>query len=122
MALTVMIVDDSQISQRQLTQMVQALGHTVVGTASSGQEAVDGYAALRPDVVTMDITMPDMDGISATRQLLGNHPDAQIVMVTSHAQRPMVMDALDAGAVGYLIKPVLADKLKQTLDRIRAAE
>lgn len=118
MRLNVMVVDDSALSQKKLTTMLESLGHQVVGTALTGAEAVDSYGSTNPDVVTMDITMPDMDGIQATRELLTRYKDARIVMVTSHAQRSMVMDALDAGAIGYLIKPIAPEKLKETLDRV----
>lgn len=116
--LNVMMVDDSTLSQKKLGAMLTELGHEVVGVAHTGLEALTRYEQCKPDVVTMDITMPDMDGIEATRRLLAQFPDAQVIMVTSHAQKNMVMDALQAGAVGYIIKPVAADKLAQALNRI----
>lgn len=119
--LNVMVVDDSMLSQKKLVAMLEQQGHQVVGTAQTGAEALERYGDCNPDVVTMDITMPDMDGIEATRKLRTRYRDARIVMVTSHAQKSMVMDALDAGALGYLIKPIEADKLAQTLERLASA-
>jgi two-component system chemotaxis response regulator CheY len=79
---------------------------------------VDDYPGVNPDVVTMDITMPDMDGIEATRRILSRAPQALIVIVTSHGQEQMVMDAIEAGAKGYILKPVKKEKLAETLETV----
>lgn len=120
--LKVMVVDDSSLSHKKLDAMLAEMGHKVVGVARSGVDALTRYEQCWPDVVAMDITMPDMDGIEATRRLVAQFPEAQVIMVTSHAQKNMVMDALQAGAVGYIIKPVAADKLSQALSRITPLE
>ena len=78
------------------------------------------YAAVAPDIVAMDITMPDLDGIEATRRIMAVSPDARIVIVTSHGQEQMVMDAIEAGAKGYILKPVKPEKLKETLETVAA--
>ncbi len=101
----IMIVDDSPIIRQKLTVMLEQIGYRVVQTAATGKEAIAAYRNQRPDLVTMDITMPDMDGIEATRAIIGEFPDAKIVMVTSHGQEKMVLEALKAGAKGYVIKP-----------------
>ena len=111
-ALNVMVVDDSLITIKKLTVLLNALGHKVVKTAASGSEALIAYAACNPDLVTMDITMPDMDGIEATKQIVERYSDALIIMVTSHGQEKMVLDALEAGAKGYVLKPIQQDKLQ----------
>lgn len=103
--LDIMIVDDSPIIRQKLTVMLEQIGYRVVQTATTGKEAIASYRSQRPDLVTMDITMPDMDGIEATRAIIGEFPDAKIVMVTSHGQEQMVLHALKAGAKGYVIKP-----------------
>ncbi|MBI5165076.1 MAG: response regulator [Magnetospirillum sp.] len=110
-SLNVLIVDDSLITVKKLTVMLDAMGHQVVGTANCGEKALPAYRTLRPDLVTMDITMPGMDGVSATRQIVAEFPHAAIIMVTSHGQERMVIDALDAGACGYVLKPIRPEKL-----------
>lgn len=113
----IMVVDDSLLSQKRLIAALQDIGHVVVTVANTGAQALSAYGEFRPDLITMDITMPDMDGIAATRQVLGSYPDASILMVTSHAEKAMVLDALDAGAKGYIIKPFQAEKLREAIER-----
>lgn len=113
--LQVLVVDDSPITVAKLSRMLQTLGHRVLRTASNGAEAVTAYETYKPDVVTMDITMPDMNGIEATRRIRARFPDAHIIMVTSHGQEKMVLEALKAGAKGYLLKPFNEEKLQQLL-------
>lgn len=115
--LSVMIVDDSPITIRKLGMMLEQLGYFIVATATNGQAAISTYRTARPDVVTMDITMPIMDGIEATRDILGEFPDARIIMVTSHGQEKMVLDALKAGAKGYVIKPFQEQKIFEALEK-----
>jgi two-component system chemotaxis response regulator CheY len=119
--LNVMVVDDSVLAVQMLKNALEQLGHRVVRTAASGSEALAAYAACNPDIVTMDITMPDMDGITATRKIVQSFPDARIVMVTSHAQKGMVMEALKAGARGYVLKPLNTAKLAETLANFAGA-
>ena len=114
-ALNVMVVDDSLITIKKLTALLNALGHKVVKTAASGSEALIAYAASNPDLVTMDITMPDMDGIEATKRIVERYTDALIIMVTSHGQEKMVLDALEAGAKGYVLKPIQQEKLQHVI-------
>jgi two-component system chemotaxis response regulator CheY len=116
--LKVLIVDDSLITVKKLTAMLETLGHRVIGTAGTGARALEEYRALKPDMVTMDITMPDMDGVEATRRIVREFPEAIIIMVTSHGQEKMVLDALDAGAQGYVLKPVRPEKLAEMIAKV----
>jgi two-component system chemotaxis response regulator CheY len=116
-ALKILVVDDSPIIVRDLIQLLHELDYKVVQTAANGRAAVNAYKACKPDVVTMDITMPDMDGIEATRLILSEYPNAKIVMVTSHGQEKMVLDALKAGARGYVLKPFQRHKLYQAIQK-----
>jgi two-component system chemotaxis response regulator CheY len=118
--LRIMVVDDSGLTVKKMVKMLEGLGHEVASVATTGQEAVDAYAAVAPDIVAMDITMPDLDGIEATRRIMAVSPDARIVIVTSHGQEQMVMDAIEAGAKGYILKPVKPEKLKETLETVAA--
>ncbi|EME67639.1 response regulator [Paramagnetospirillum caucaseum] len=116
--LKVMIVDDSLLTIRTLTGMLSEQGHLVVQTAASGAQALDAYRQVKPDLVTMDITMPDMDGIEATDGILKEFPEANIIMVTSHGQQGMVMKAVKAGAKGYVLKPIKPEKLREMIARV----
>ena len=120
MTRTVMIVDDSLIMVQKLSAMMRDLGHQVVRTCKSGAEAIHDYTLVKPDVVTMDITMPEMDGIEAMQGILKQDPEARIIMVTSHGQEAMVLKALDAGAAGYVLKPVAKEKLAAMIERAMA--
>ncbi|MFZ4624446.1 MAG: response regulator [Rhodoferax sp.] len=116
--LNVMIVDDSLLATRKMETMLTAMGHRVVRAVTSGAAAVQAYRDYNPDLVTMDITMPGMDGIQATRTILAEFRDAKIIMVTSHGQEDMVREALKAGALGYVLKPVNAEKLAAHIVRV----
>ena len=118
--LRIMVVDDSGLTVKKMAKMLEGLGHEVAAVAATGQEAVDAYAAVAPDIVAMDITMPDLDGIEATRRIMAVSPGACIVIVTSHGQEQMVMDAIEAGAKGYILKPVKQEKLAETLATVAA--
>ena len=115
-----MIVDDSLIMVQKLSAMMRDLGHQVVRTCKNGAEAIHDYTLVKPDVVTMDITMPEMDGIEAMQGILQQDPEARIIMVTSHGQEAMVLKALDAGAAGYVLKPVVKEKLAAMIERAMA--
>lgn len=116
--LTVIVVDDSPIIVKKLAVLLQTFGYEVVQTASNGKEAVEAYKQYQPDVVTMDITMPEMNGIEATQKIINEFPDAKILMITSHGQENMVLDALKAGAKGYILKPFQQQKVYETIQKM----
>lgn len=116
-ALRVLVVDDSPIIMRKICMMMDLIGYQVIKTAATGREAIIAYKECRPDVVTMDITMPDMDGIEATRIIKKAFPEANIVMVTSHGQEKMVLEALKAGAKGYVLKPFQQQKIFEVIEK-----
>jgi len=118
--LRIMVVDDSGLTVKKMAKLLEELGHEVVHVAGTGQQAVEAYPGVAPDLVTMDITMPDMDGIEATRRILATAPSALVIIVTSHGQEQMVMDAIEAGAKGYILKPVKKEKLVETLETVTA--
>jgi two-component system chemotaxis response regulator CheY len=119
-ALNVMIVDDSEISAKRLAGFLGRLGHRVVKTAANGAEALAAYPDFMPDLVAMDITMPGMDGVEATKRILATYPDAAVVIITSHGMETLVLDGIRAGAKGYLRKPVEQDDLERLIERIAA--
>lgn len=118
--LRVMIVDDSGLTVKKMAKLLEELGHEVAAVATTGRQAVDEYPNIAPDMVAMDITMPELNGIEATRLIMAADPDARVIIVTSHGQEQMVMDAIEAGAKGYILKPVKLDKLRDTLATVAA--
>lgn len=116
--LKILIVDDSLIIRKKITTLLEKLGHEVIYDAKNGQEAIDAYQSKKPDLVTMDITMPDMDGITAVKQIMSKDVDAKIIMVTSHGQEDMVIKSIQAGAVGYMLKPITEDKLAAAIGEV----
>lgn len=116
--LKVLIVDDSLIIRKKITKNIEKLGHEVIFAAQNGKEAIEAYNAKKPDLVTMDITMPDMDGITAVKNIIKDDPKAKIIMVTSHGQEEMVIKSIQAGAVGYMLKPITEDKLLQSIAEV----
>lgn len=116
--LKVIVVDDSIITVKKLVVLMEGLGHQVVATVSNGLDAIESYRKFQPDLMTMDISLPDMDGMAATARIVAEFPKARIIMVTSHGQERMVIDSLDAGALGYVLKPVRIEKLSDMIAKI----
>lgn len=115
----VMLVDDHRLVRDGLTTLLAAADDIeVVGTAADGSAVVEAAAACAPDVVLMDLSMPDVDGVAATRLLLAAQPDVRVVALTSFTEDRQVAAALEAGAVGYLLKDTAPDAL---FDAVRAA-
>jgi DNA-binding NarL/FixJ family response regulator len=114
----VMLVDDHAVVRGGLAQLVQSAGDMeVVGTAADGAQAVEVARSGRPDVVLMDLQMPEMDGVAATRALLAEDLGAQVVILTSYSDGERIIGAIDAGAVGYLLKDADPEEI---LEGIRA--
>jgi two-component system, chemotaxis family, chemotaxis protein CheY len=116
--LKILVVDDSLIMRRNITKTIESLGHKVVGEAKDGVESMALYVSLKPDLVTMDITMPEMDGITAVKELRKIDADVKIIMLTSHGQEEMVINAIRSGASGYLLKPVKSSKLRDSIRKV----
>ena len=119
MPIRVMLVDDHTMVRRGLAAFLQVFDDLeLAGEAANGGEAVQLCARLLPDVVLMDLAMPDMDGVTATRIIRQRFPSVQVLALTSFTDEKLIQDALQAGAIGYLLKDVTADELAQA---IRAA-
>lgn len=102
----ILIADDSSIMRRNLEHILQQGGHVIVGQAMNGRQAVSMYAELRPDLVTMDISMPMMSGTDAVSEIIQADPGARIVMISAISQKRMVFEAIQKGAKHYITKPI----------------
>ncbi len=112
----IMIVDDSIVMRKTLKTLLAQGSHTVIAEASNGFQAYNEYESSRPDIVTMDITMPGMNGIDAVKKIVADFPDARIIVISALDQRNMVFDALKNGAKHYIIKPITAEKINTIID------
>ncbi len=115
----VLVVDDSSTMRKIVSQQLRAEAYEVCAEAENGQEAVQKYREADPDVVTMDINMPVMDGIEALAAIMEIDPKARVVMLTSEGQKQMVLNAITIGAKGYVVKPpkkaAVCEKVRQAL-------
>lgn len=114
----VLVVDDAAFMRMLVKKILTQAGHQIVGEASNGKEAVEKYKQLKPDLVTMDIVMPEMDGITAVKEIMKIDPNAKIIMITAVGQEAKVMEALKSGAKGYIVKPFQAPKVIEEVNRV----
>ena len=114
----VLIVDDAAFMRMMIKDILQKNGFEVIGEASNGIEAVNLYKKEKPDVVTMDITMPDMDGIEAVKAIRAFDPAAKIIMCSAMGQQSMVMDAIKSGAKDFIVKPFQADRVLEAIRKV----
>jgi two-component system chemotaxis response regulator CheY len=117
-----LVVDDSLAVTKRLSLILESQGHEVIGTAKTGVEAVEMAARLNPDAITMDIQMPEMDGLEATKRILVNQPDQPIIIITAHGQESTVIDAISAGAKYFICKPIEKDKVNAILVKVFGEE
>ncbi len=120
----ILIVEDAPYMREMLVEMLEAQGsdYDVVGIAVNGKEAVEKYKALKPDIVTMDVEMPYLDGFEALKQILAHDPKAVIVMLTNQKEKYTVARIIDAGAKDYIIKPVSRRVILEKMRKLRASE
>ena len=118
----VLIVDDAKIMQISISKIMRELKHDVVATASSGYTGIEQYKIHKPDFVTMDITMPQEqgieDGIEAVKKIIEFDPKAKVIMITSHGEQEKVIKAIQNGASNYMLKPLQQDKLKDIIGKL----
>ncbi len=110
-----LLADDHRMLREGLRRSMEDEGFDVVGEAGNGEEAVVLAGQLGPDVVLMDVTMPEIDGVEATRQIRSRWPHVRVVMLTMHADREVIADAIRAGAGGYLVKDCSTDEIAETV-------
>lgn len=114
----VLIVDDAAFMRMMIKDILEKNGFEVIGEANNGVKAVEMYKKDKPDVVTMDITMPDMDGIEAVRQIKSFDPNAKVIMCSAMGQQTMVMDAIRAGARDFIVKPFQQDRVLEAIRKV----
>ncbi|MFB4162892.1 response regulator [Alteribacillus sp. JSM 102045] len=115
---SVLIVDDASFMRMMIKDILVKNNFEIAGEAANGQEAVDMYNELQPDLVTMDITMPEKDGIEALKEIKSNSPDANIIMCSAMGQQAMVIDAIQAGAKDFIVKPFQADRVMDAITKV----
>ncbi len=114
---TGMIVDDAAVMRIRLRDILENR-YKVIAEASNGQEAINLYAEFKPDFVTLDITMPQLNGIEALEQLMKSHPEAKVVIVSAVGQKQMVFQAIAKGAKDFIIKPFEPERVLMSIDRL----
>jgi len=118
---SVLVVDDAMFMRATLKKLLTEAGFEVSGEAENGQAAVERYQELKPDVVMMDITMPEMDGLTALKEIMKIDAGARVVMCTALGQERTVMEAIQAGAKDYIVKPFKADKVVEVVKKASAS-
>jgi len=118
----ILIADDHALFRDGLRSLLQSRGHEVIGEAKNGRQAIELVNELRPDLVLMDVSMPEMNGVEATRELTSQQPDVKIVVLTASEDNETLFDAIKAGAQGYLLKNLEADEFFSLLDRASQGE
>ncbi len=114
----ILIVDDSRTSRKILKSILTEAGHEIIGEATNGEEAVKMYDELNPDLVTLDITMPVMDGLSALKIIMTDHPDATVIMVTAAGQKSKMVEAIKEGASEFIQKPFEPEQILSVVKTI----
>ncbi|SFU75281.1 response regulator [Alicyclobacillus macrosporangiidus] len=118
MANRILVVDDAAFMRMMIKDILTKNGYEVVGEASDGAQAVEKYQELQPDLVTLDITMPEMDGIEALKRIRAADPNARVIMCSAMGQQAMVIDAIQAGAKDFVVKPFQADRVIAAVKKV----
>lgn len=117
MSKRILVVDDAAFMRMMIKDILSKNGYNVVGEAENGSIAVERYFELRPDLVTMDITMPEMDGISAVREIKKRDAAAKVIMCSAMGQQAMVIDAIQAGAKDFIVKPFQPERVLEAVGK-----
>lgn len=118
MAHTVLVCDDAIFMRTMISDILAQAGFEIVGEAETGRQAVEMYQKLQPDLVTMDIVMPDMGGIEAVREICKAAPDARILMCSAMGQQALVVEAIQAGAKDFVVKPFQPSRVLEAVQRV----
>ena len=121
MGQTVLVCDDAIFMRTMITDILSQAGYDIVGEAESGAQAVQRFRDLKPDLVTMDIVMPDMGGIDAVREICKFDPGAKVLMCSAMGQQALVVEAIQAGAKDFVVKPFQPSRVLEAVNRVLAA-
>ena len=122
MAKRLLIVDDALIMRKRIKDIAERAGWEVAGEATNGEEAVEMYRKESPDLVTLDIVMPKMDGVTALKHVLAADPQARVVMISAVDQKEKLSECIGTGAVDFIVKPFDSARLKRFFEKYLAAE
>ncbi|CAM4340909.1 response regulator [Paenibacillus phoenicis] len=117
MANRILIVDDAAFMRMMIRDILTKNGFEVVGEAQDGAQAIEKFKELHPDLITMDITMPEMDGIAALKEIKKLDPNAKVIMCSAMGQQAMVIDAIQAGAKDFIVKPFQSDRVIEAINK-----
>ena len=118
MAKNILICDDAAFMRMMIKDILTKNGYAVAGEAENGLKAVEKYAELKPDLVLMDITMPEMDGIQALKKIKSTDPAASVIMCSAMGQQAMVIESIQAGARDFIVKPFQADRVLEAVKKV----
>lgn len=116
----ILVVDDAAFMRMMVKDILTKNGYEVIGEASDGRQAIEKYQELKPDLVTLDITMPEVDGIEALKKIRDVDPNARVIMCSAMGQQAMVIDAIQAGARDFIVKPFQADRVIEAVKKALA--
>jgi two-component system chemotaxis response regulator CheY len=114
----VLVCDDAIFMRTMISDILSGAGYEVVGEAETGLQAIERYRQLKPDLVTMDIVMPDMGGIDAVREIVKDDPNARILMCSAMGQQALVVEAIQAGAKDFVVKPFQPSRVLEAVQRV----
>ena len=118
MAKNILICDDAAFMRMMLKDILTKNGYNIAGDAENGAKAVEKYAELKPDLVLMDITMPEMDGIEALKKIKETDPNAAVIMCSAMGQQAMVIESIQSGAKDFIVKPFQADRVLEAVQKV----
>ncbi|KML43642.1 MULTISPECIES: response regulator [Bacillaceae] len=114
----ILIVDDAKFMRVTLSSILKKADHKIVGEGENGKEAVDLFVNLKPDLVMMDITMPEMSGLEAVREIKRDNPNAKVIMCSAMGQQKVVVESIEAGAKDFIIKPFDEGRVLEAVNRV----
>ena len=118
MAKNILICDDAAFMRMMIKDILTKNGYNVAGEAENGAKAVEKYSELKPDLVLMDITMPEMDGIEALKKIKASDPSASVIMCSAMGQQAMVIESIQSGAKDFIVKPFQADRVIESIRKV----